>query len=77
VILANLIFALMNPDLPTGPLARLGSQLADLLPGLFSIGHACHLGGSLAGYLTGRFMLRPRVTIEALRRERGKREGNG
>lgn len=77
VILANLILALLNPDLPTGPLARLGSQLSDLFPGLFRISHACHLGGSLAGYLVGRFMLRPRVTIEALRRERGKREGNG
>jgi membrane associated rhomboid family serine protease len=77
VILANLILALLNPDLPTGPLARLGSQLSDLFPGLFRISHACHLGGSLVGYLAGRFMLRPRVTIEALRRERGKREGNG
>ena len=75
VILANLLLALLNPDLPTGPLARLGSQLSDLFPGLFRIGHACHLGGSLAGYLAGRFLLRPRVSIQSLRRDREKREG--
>lgn len=75
VILANLLLALLNPDLPTGPLARLGSQLSDLFPGLFRIGHACHLGGSLAGFFAGRFLLRPRVTIKSLRREREKREG--
>lgn len=77
VIFANLILALLNPDLPTRTLARLGAQLADLLPGLFSISHACHLGGSLAGYLAGRFLLRSRVTIQSLRCQRQKREGNG
>jgi membrane associated rhomboid family serine protease len=78
VILANLILALLNPDLPTGPLARLGTHLSENhFPGLFRIGHACHLGGSLAGFFVGKFLLRPRVTIESLRRAREKREGNG
>lgn len=76
VILANLILALLNPDLPTGPLARWGAHLSENhFPGLFRIGHACHLGGSLAGYLAGRFLLRPRVSILSLRRDREKREG--
>ncbi len=76
VILGNLILSLMNPDLPTGPLAQLGTNISEnYFPGLFRIGHACHLGGSLAGYLAGRFLLRPRVTIESLRRDREKREG--
>lgn len=76
VILANLILALLNPDLPTGPLARLGSYLSEnIFPGLFRIGHACHLGGSLVGFLAGKFLLRPRVTIESLRKARAKREG--
>lgn len=78
VILANLILALLNPDLPTGPLARLGAHLSEnFFPSLFRIGHACHLGGSLAGYFAGRFLLRPRVTIKSLRKAREKREGKG
>ena len=76
VILANLILALLNPDLPTGSLARLGTHLSEnMFPGLFRISHACHLGGSLAGFFAGRFLLRPRVTIQSLRRDREKREG--
>lgn len=75
VILANLILALMNPDLPTGPLARLGFNLSEnFSPDLFRISHACHLGGSLVGFIAGRFLLRPRVTIESLRKAREKRE---
>ncbi len=78
VILANLLLALLNPDLPTGPLARLGAHLSEnMFPGLFRISHACHLGGSLAGIFAGRFLLRPRVTIKSLRRAREKREGSG
>lgn len=78
VILANLILALLNPDLPTGVLARLGSGLSENLSSdLFRISHACHLGGSLAGLIAGRFLLRPRVTIESLRKAREKREGKG
>lgn len=78
VILANLILALLSPDLPTGALARFGSELSETLsPGIFRISHACHLGGSLAGFVAGRFLLRPRVTIESLRKARKKREGKG
>lgn len=75
IILANLILALLNPDLPTGPLARLGSQLSDSpFPDIFKVSHACHLGGSLAGYVAGKYLLRPRVSIKSLRRAREKRE---
>lgn len=78
VILANLLLALLHPDLPTGPLAQIGSDLSETLsPDIFRISHACHLGGSLAGYIAGRFLLRPRVTIDSLRRAREKREGKG
>jgi membrane associated rhomboid family serine protease len=75
IILANLTLALLHPGLDTGPLARLGAELSGKIPGLFEINHACHLGGSLAGWLAGRFLLRPRVTIESLRSAREKREG--
>ena len=37
-------------------------------------GHACHLGGGIAGWLSGRWILRPRVSLEVLRRRREARE---
>lgn len=74
VILTNIILALLNPDLPTGLLARFGEQIAKQFPDLFRISHACHLGGSLAGYFAGRFILRPRLTSESLRKNREIRE---
>jgi membrane associated rhomboid family serine protease len=37
------------------------------------MGHACHFGGALAGWLYGRWMLRQRVTLEKLRRDRARR----
>ena len=75
IILANLILALLNPDLPTGPLAGYGKQLASHgLGDLFKISHACHLGGSLAGYFYGKWLLRPRVTLKSLQKARAKKE---
>lgn len=77
VILANLILTLLNPDLPTGALSRLGLRLSEYLsPDIFRISHACHLGGSLVGFLAGKFLLRSRVTIESLRKAREKREAS-
>lgn len=75
IILANLTLALLHPGLDTGPLARIGAKWGETIPGLFQINHACHFGGSLAGWLAGRFLLRPRVTIQSLRKAREKREG--
>lgn len=75
IILANLALTLLNPELPTGRLAGWGRQLEESgLDGLFQVSHACHLGGSLAGFLYGRFLLRPRVTMASLKRAREKRE---
>lgn len=77
IILANLALTLLNPDLPTGPLARWGRQLVDSgLHGLFQVSHACHLGGALAGYICGKYLLRPRVNLVSLKRAREKREAS-
>jgi membrane associated rhomboid family serine protease len=43
---------------------------------VFAMGHACHFGGGLAGWLYGRWLLRPRVTLERLRRDRKRREAS-
>lgn len=75
IILAALIFALLNPELPTGPLARFGSYLTENgLPNLFKISHACHFGGALTGWLYGRYLLRPRISLASLKRLREKSE---
>lgn len=75
IILANLILSLSNPDLPTGLFAKFGTYLTQHgLTELFRISHPCHLGGSIAGYLFGKYLLRPRVTLASLKREREKRE---
>ena len=75
IIFANLILTLLNPDLPTGPFARAGTYLSEnVLTGLFTISHACHLGGSIAGWLYAKYLLRPRVSIDSLRRTREKAE---
>lgn len=78
IVVANLSLALLNPDLPTGSLARLGRYLSETyFPKMFQIGHACHLGGSLVGLLYGKWLLRPRVTLESLRKAREKSERKG
>ncbi len=78
IILANLILALLNPDLPTGPLAEGGRYLSENgSEDIFKVSHACHLGGSLAGLLYAKWLLRPRVTLAKLQRARKKKESGG
>lgn len=75
ILLAALILALINPALELPGLSELGEFLADQGMGSwFRMGHACHLGGGLAGWFYGRWVLRPRVTLERLRRDRARRE---
>ncbi|GAA5120061.1 rhomboid family intramembrane serine protease [Luteolibacter yonseiensis] len=42
--------------------------------GFSHVGHACHFGGGLAGWAYGRWLLRPRVSLKRLRRDRERRE---
>eukprot|EP00903_Cladosiphon_okamuranus_P003466 g3464.t1 len=75
IILANAALAVLNPSLPTGPLAEFGAGISSRhLPDLFDVSHACHLGGSLTGFLYGRWLLRPRISLTRLKRAREKRE---
>ena len=72
VMAAALLLALMNPALGLPGLSTLGRMLGG---DWFQIGHACHVGGGLAGWLLGRWILRPRVSLASLRRDRDRREG--
>jgi membrane associated rhomboid family serine protease len=76
VMAAALVLALALPKLGVPGLSTIGRTLAAHgMAGWFEIGHACHFGGGLAGWLIGRWILRPRVSLARLRRERARREG--
>lgn len=75
VMLGELILTLVNPSLDLPGLSVVGRAMVERGMGSwFQIGHACHVGGGLAGWLYGRWILRPRVTLDRLRRERARRE---
>lgn len=78
ILAAELILAVIDPALGLPVLAGLGKWLSVRgMESWFQIGHACHFGGGLAGWSIGRWMLRPRVTLERLRHERARREARG
>jgi membrane associated rhomboid family serine protease len=70
IMLTNLLLAVLNPDLPTGAIAKFGQEIADHIPSLFKTSHACHLGGSMVGWIYGIYMLRPRVSLKTLQQRR-------
>ncbi len=75
ILVAELILALIDPALGLPLASSAGKALADNGMGSwFQMGHACHFGGGLAGWISGRWILRPRVTIQHLRRARARRE---
>ena len=75
IILAELMLALVDPAAKLPGLAWIGQSLVDCgLSSCFRMGHACHFGGGMAGWACGRWILRPRVTLDRLRRDRARRE---
>lgn len=76
VLISSLVLSLINPVLELPMLSGIGAKVQVWYPGLFAIGHACHLGGSLAGFLLGRWLLRAPVSLEKLQKERRQREGS-
>lgn len=75
VILASLISLLLLPSLGVPILSGAGEALVTWGFGsLFLIGHACHLGGALAGIIAMRKYLKKPVSLAQLRKERAARE---
>ncbi|MDB6077516.1 MAG: rane protein [Akkermansiaceae bacterium] len=56
------------------PAAKAATPAGANEPAAIQVGHACHLGGSLAGWLLARRLLRPTVTRKQLESQRAKRE---
>jgi len=75
LLLSEFLLALMDPGLHLPGFSLLGKQLVAWgHHGWFEMGHACHFGGGVAGWLYGHWLLRPRVTLASLHRERLRRE---
>lgn len=76
VLAASALLASLHPGLALGPWTAWGAQLDAMTGGgLQGTSHACHLGGALAGLAAARWLLRPRVTLEKLQKDRLRREG--
>jgi len=77
LIFASLLLTLANLALGMRGFSDWGKSLVGHGFGtFFRMGHACHLGGALAGWLYGCWLLRPRITLGSLRAERLRREAN-
>ena len=77
ILTAELILALIDPGLGIPGLSTLGTWLVDHgQAAWFQLGHACHFGGGLAGWMLGKWLLRPRITLKRLRRDRERREAS-
>ena len=77
ILTTELFLALIDPSLGLPGISALGNWLASHgMASGFQLGHACHFGGGLAGWLLGKWLLRPRVTLKRLRRDRERREAS-
>jgi len=75
LLTTSLLLALIDPMLDLPGFSRAGRWLsANGFGNWWAIGHACHFGGGVAGWGYGRWLLRPRITLERLRRQRARRE---
>ena len=75
IMTAELLLAVGDPALGWPVISAPARWLAGHgITGWHHVGHACHFGGGLAGWLYGCWLLRARVTLEQLRRDRARRE---
>jgi len=76
LLAASGFLALADPALGLPGLSAIGRWFsAQGLGSWWALSHGCHFGGGVAGWLYGRWLLRPRVTLAKLRRERERKEG--
>lgn len=71
ILLSSLVLMLANPSASIPGFSRMGAQFVQWgCADWFRIGHACHFGGALIGWLYARWMLRVPLTKEQLQRQR-------
>ncbi len=77
ILMAAGILALADPAARIPGFSSLGNWIVENGWGAwFLMGHACHLGGGLAGWGVGRWMLRSRIMLKSLRRKRLRQEAD-
>ncbi|MGA0900372.1 MAG: rhomboid family intramembrane serine protease [Luteolibacter sp.] len=77
ILSASFILLVIHPELRIPGLSWMGQALMDAgLESVFQISHACHLGAAVAGCLCARWMLRNRVSLQSLQRDRARREAS-
>jgi len=78
LLIGSGLLALCHPALGIPGFSWLGRMAVGAgLGSMAGIGHACHFGGGLAGWVAGRWILRPRLTKDDLARARRRRERGG
>jgi membrane associated rhomboid family serine protease len=78
VMISSLLLMLLDPEAGIPFVSEWGKSLSWMFgKNFFRIGHACHFGGALCGFLLGRWILRRPVTLAELQRQRreGRRDG--
>lgn len=75
LLAGSLLLALVHPQLGVPGLRDVGRWCTNTgLGDLFQFGHACHFGGGVAGWLSARWILRPRVSLARLQQQRQRNE---
>lgn len=75
ILIGTVVMLLMLPSLGIPILGDLGQRVIDSGgKGLLHIGHACHLGGAIAGMIAIRKYFRKPITLAQLKSERAARE---
>ena len=75
IVITEVLLVLIHPSLNIPGFKSIGETLiAGGAGDLLKMSHACHIGGALAGWLCGRWLLRNRVSLEVLQRQRASRE---
>lgn len=75
ILLSSLLLMLANPSANIPVFSRVGALFVRWgYADWFRIGHACHFGGALIGWLYARWLLRIPLTKEQLQRQRARNE---
>jgi membrane associated rhomboid family serine protease len=73
ILISSILLALMNPSLRLPIFSTAGIWLSQIAgDNFFQIGHACHFGGGVAGYLVAKWVLRIPETSVTLKEKRSR-----
>ena len=75
ILLGSLFLMVTRPDLGWPVLSGMGEWIQRIsFESVYAVSHACHAGGAIAGLAWARWTLRPRMSLQQIRRAREKNE---